>query len=82
MNSFATFDAMLQAIAALLIFVAAYLACVISTIICLVAAELISERPSMVRDYGVRPVSLDASVLSEIDGEKRRSLRQHLVFHH
>jgi hypothetical protein len=49
MNSFATFNAMLQAFAALLIFVAAYLAFVISTIICLVAAELISERPAAYR---------------------------------
>jgi hypothetical protein len=58
MNSFATFNTMLQAIAVLLIFVATYFAFLISIIICLVAAELISERPSMVRDCGVRPVSL------------------------
>jgi hypothetical protein len=41
--------AMLQAIGALLVFVAGYLALVLSTIICLVVAELISERSRDVR---------------------------------
>ena len=41
--------AMLQAIGALLVFVAGYLALVLSTIICLVVAELISERSKDIR---------------------------------
>jgi hypothetical protein len=50
--------AMLQAIGALLVFVAGYLALVLSTIICLVVAELISERSRDVRmpDGNVRGV--------------------------
>jgi len=79
MNSVATFNATLQVIAALLIFVAAYLALVLCTIACLVAAELISEHASVVRDYGVRSVSLDARVLSGIGNGTRRSSRQHLL---
>jgi hypothetical protein len=79
MNSAATFSATLQVIAALLTFVAVYLALVLCTILCLVAAELISEHASMVRDYRVRHVSSDTRVLSEIDGETRRSSRQHFV---
>ena len=78
MNSAATFYATLQVIAALLIYIAVYLALVLCTITCLVAAELISEHASGVRDYGVRPVSLDTRVSSEIGGETRRSSRQHL----
>ena len=50
--------AMLQAFGALLVFVAGYLALVLSTIICLVIAELISERSRDVRmtDGNVRGV--------------------------
>jgi hypothetical protein len=75
MNSAATFNATLQVFAALLIFVAVYLALVLCTIVCLVAAELISEHASMVRDYGVRSVSLDTHGLQEIDSGTRRSFR-------
>jgi|SRR5579864_314100 len=53
------FNAMLQAIGALLLFVAGYLALILFTIICLVVAELISERAGPVRAYGVRTDSLD-----------------------
>jgi hypothetical protein len=53
MNSIASWNATLQAIAALLIFVAAYLAFVLFVIGCLVTAELISEHECVVRDYGV-----------------------------
>jgi hypothetical protein len=77
MNSAATFDATLQVTAALLIFIAVYLALVLCAIACLVAAELISEHASVVRAYGVRPVSLDNRVLSEIDGETRESSYLH-----
>jgi hypothetical protein len=79
MNSAATFNATLQVIAALLTFVAVYLAFVLCAILCLVAAELISERARVVRDSRVRLVSSDTRVLSEIDGETRRSSRQHFV---
>jgi hypothetical protein len=79
MSSAATFYAALQVFAALLIYVAVYLALVLCTITCLVGAELISEHASVVRDYGVRPVSLDTRVLSETDSETCRSSRQHLV---
>ena len=49
MTSSTALAAMLQAIGALLVFVAGYLALVLSTIICLVIAELISERSRNVR---------------------------------
>jgi hypothetical protein len=78
MNSVATFDAALQAIAAVLIYVAIYLALVLCTISCLVAAELISEHASVVREYGVRPVSLASRVLSERGRKTRGSSCQHL----
>jgi hypothetical protein len=81
MNSAVTFNATLQVIAALLTFVAVYLALVLCTIMCLVAAELISEHAGVARDYGVRLVSSDTHVLSEMDGETRRSSRQHFVCH-
>ena len=45
----AAFAALLQAIGALLLFVAGYLALVLTTIICLVVAEMISERSRDVR---------------------------------
>jgi hypothetical protein len=76
MNPAATFGATLQVIAALLTFVAVYLALVLCTITCLVAAELISEHASVARDHRVRPVSSHTHVLEEIAGETRRSPRQ------
>jgi hypothetical protein len=79
MNSAATFSAMLQVIAALSTFVAAYLALVLCAILCLVTAELISEHARVVRDSRVRLVSSDTRVLSETDGETRRLSRQHFV---
>jgi hypothetical protein len=79
MNSVATFNAALQVIAALFTFVAVYLALVLCTIMCLVAAELISEHARVVRENRVRLVSSDTRVLTEIDGETRRTSRQHFV---
>jgi hypothetical protein len=54
----AALAAMLQAIGALFVFVAGYLALILSAIICLVIAELISERSRDVRlpDIKVRGV--------------------------
>jgi hypothetical protein len=79
------FNAMLQVIAAFLIFVACYLALVLSAIIGLVIAELISESANLVRAYGRRSVSLDTRVLSEVKGARTvirfrpdRPLRLHL----
>lgn len=79
MNSAAKFNATLQVIAGLLTFIAIYLSIVLCTMTCLVAAELISERASVVRDNRVRLVSSDTCVLSEIDSETRRTSRQHFV---
>jgi hypothetical protein len=79
MNSAATFIATLQVIAALLTYVAVYLAFVLCAIMCLVAAELISEHASVVRDIRVRLVSSDTRVFSEIDGETRKTSRRHFV---
>jgi hypothetical protein len=79
MSSAATFYAALQVFAALIIYVAVYIALVLCTITCLVGAELISERSSVIRDYGVRPVSLDTRAFSETEGETCRSSREHLV---
>jgi hypothetical protein len=76
MNSAATFNATLQVITGLLTFVAFFLAFVLCTIMCLAAAELISEHASVVRDYGVRPVSSNTRVLSEINVKHAN----HLVF--
>jgi hypothetical protein len=59
--------AMLQAIGALLVFVAGYLAVVLSTIICLVIAELLSEWSRDVRmpDGNVRGVRGESAHAAE-----------------
>jgi hypothetical protein len=79
MNSAATLNATLQVIAALCTFVAVYLALVICAIMCLVAAELISEHARVVRENRMRLVSSDTRVLSETEGETLRSFRQHFA---
>lgn len=68
-----------QVIAALLIFLAGYLALALGTTKCLVAAVLICGHASVVREYGVRSASMNTHVLSEIDGGTRRASRQHLA---
>jgi len=55
-------SAMLQVIAALLIFVASYLGLVICTIACLAVAELFSQRADVVREYGARNIPVAAGV--------------------
>ncbi len=70
------FNAMLQAIGALLLFVAAYLALVLSTIICFAIAELITEHAGPVRAYGVRTDSLDGAS-SEVQGNTRAQTELH-----
>ena len=57
MTSPTAYDAILQVIASLLYFVAAYLALVLFTIMGLFIAELISERASVVRAYGAKRAS-------------------------
>ena len=64
-----SFNPMLQGIATLLIFVAGFLALVLFTVVCLVLAELISERDGLIRAYGVRSGSLD----SKEPGTQRQS---------
>jgi hypothetical protein len=62
MNFVAPINSTLQVIAALLAFIAVYLAFVISIIICLVATELISEPTNVFRGCGVGSISLDTRV--------------------
>jgi hypothetical protein len=59
MSSPVTFDALLQAIASLLIFIAWYLALFLSIVICLVLAEFVYEGADLVRTYLARPGSLE-----------------------
>jgi hypothetical protein len=59
MTSPATFSVMLQAIAALLLFIAWYLAVFLSIIISLVLAEFIYEGAGLVRGYLARPASFE-----------------------
>ena len=73
MNSVAAFDATLQAISTLLVFVAAYLGLVVLTIICLVAGELISHHAGIVREYGEKPFLLATRSLPELNLETGRS---------
>jgi hypothetical protein len=80
MNFPAMFNTMLQTIAALLIYVASYLAFAIFIIMCLVVAELIPERASVVRAYGVSPDSLDDGVSSKVQGNTRGSTGLHRQF--
>jgi MFS-type transporter involved in bile tolerance (Atg22 family) len=78
MNFLATFSATLQVIAAFLIFVAVYLSLLVFTITCLVAAELISEGASLVRNCMLRRASLNSRVWSENGGGARRSMHQYV----
>ena len=74
-------NAMLQAIGALLVFVTAYLALVLSAIIGLVIAELISERASPAWASVMRSGSLEGDgVSSEVQGNTRGSTGLHRLF--
>lgn len=64
MNLSAPFDAILQILSAVLIFVTSYLALVLCVIVCLVVAELAADRARIVRAYGVKPVALTDGVPS------------------
>jgi hypothetical protein len=65
MTSLVNFD-VLQVIAALLIFVACYLALLLLIVICLVIAELVHEGARLGRAYTVKRNSLDQGAASEI----------------
>lgn len=64
MNLTAPFDAILQILSAVLIFVTSYLALILCVIVCLVVAELAADRARIVRAYGVKPVGLNDGVPS------------------
>ncbi len=66
-------SAMLQVIAALLIFVASYLAVVVCAIACLAVAELFSERADVVREYGATPIPVGAHGMVDVPHEARPS---------
>jgi len=72
MNSVSTIYAALQVFAAILVFVASYLALVVCAILFLVAAEMFSEHASLVQEYGVESVPLGTRVNSEICTQPRK----------
>ena len=63
-----TFDALLQATASLLIFIAWYLALFLSIVICLVLAEFVYEGAELIRTYLARPGSLENRSSCESEG--------------
>ncbi len=82
MTSFATFNAVLQVIAAFVIFLAGYLALLLFIIIGLLIAELIYEGARLGRAYTVKCNSLDDGVTSEIKGNEPGSRRMRHIFQH
>lgn len=60
-------SAMLQVVAALLIFVASYLALVVCAIACLAVAELFSKRADVAQQYGAKPTPIGTANLSPVD---------------
>ena len=66
-------SAMLQVIAALLIFVASYLALMVCTIACLAVAECFSKRADVVQQYGANSTSAGSGKLSAAGGMSQRS---------
>jgi len=61
-------SAMLQVIAALLIFVASYLALMVCTIACLAIAECCSKRSDVVQQYGADSTSAGSGTLAAASG--------------
>ena len=66
-------SAMLQVIAALLIFVASYLALMVCTIACLAVAECLSKRADVVQQYGADSPSPRSGTLSAENGMSQSS---------
>ena len=66
-------SAMLQVIAALLIFVASYLALMVCTIACLAVAECFSKRADIVQQYGADSTPTGSGTVSAASGMSRRS---------
>ena len=64
---------MLQVIAALLIFVASYLALMVCTIACLAVAECFSKRADVVQQYGADSTPAGSGTLPAASGMSRRS---------
>ena len=58
MNFNATIDALLQIIAAFLIFVGSYLGLIVCAILLFAIVELVSERAAMGRAYGAKPIQV------------------------
>jgi hypothetical protein len=74
-------SAMLQVIAALLIFVASYLALMVCTIACLAVAECFSKRADVVQQYGADSTPAGSGTVPAASGMSRRSglaFRPHL----
>ena len=72
---------MLQVIAALLIFVASYLALMVCTIACLAVAECFSKRADVVQQYGADSTPAGSGTVPAASGMSRRSglaFRPHL----
>jgi hypothetical protein len=66
-------SAMLQVIAALLIFVASYLALMVCTVACLAVAECFSKRADVVQQYGADSTPAGSGIASAASGMSRRS---------
>jgi hypothetical protein len=66
-------SAMLQVIAALLIFVASYLALMVCTIACLAVAECFSKRADVVQQYGADSTPAGSGTVAAASGMSRRS---------
>ena len=75
------FSSSLQVFAAFAVFIAGYLALVICAILCLVIAELYSDRANVVQAYAVKSSLLDASGVPGVSRKALRSdLRTGLIF--
>jgi hypothetical protein len=70
--------AMLQVIAALLIFVASYLALVVCTIACVAVYELCSKRADVVQQYGADPMPAGATTTSSSRFAFRRQIAKRI----
>ena len=66
-------SAMLQVVAALLIFVASYLALMVCTIACLAVAECFSQRADVVQQYGADSSTADTGTLTQANGMSQSS---------
>ena len=70
--------AMLQVVAALLIFVASYLALVVCAIACLAVCELFSKRADVVQQYGANSTPVSAATISSSRFAFRRQIAKRI----